>query len=94
MPPAVDKEAGRARLAELVAAFQRNEADYLRADYNETQTRTEFITPMLEAFGWDVNNQAGKPLAFREVIEEATVEVGDEGLSKRPDYELRLTRPQ
>lgn len=92
MRPAVDKEAGRARLAELVAAFQRNEADYLRADYNETQTRTEFITPMLEAFGWDVNNQAGKPLAFREVIEEATVEVGDEGLSKRPDYELRLTR--
>ena len=49
---------------------------------------------MLEAFGWDVNNQAGKPLAFREVIEEATVEAGDEGLSKRPDYELRLTRPQ
>ena len=86
------KEASRARVATLVQQFRRNEADFLRNTYNETQARTDFITPLLEAFGWDVHNVAGHPLALREVIEEATVEVGEEKLSKRPDYELRLAR--
>lgn len=86
------KEAARARVAELVRSFQRNEADYLQSSYNETQARTDFITPLLEAFGWDVHNSAGQSLALREVIEEATVEVGEERLSKKPDYELRLAR--
>ncbi len=87
-----EKEAARKRVADLVERFKRNEGDHLRATYNETQARTEFITPLLEALGWDVHNEAGHPLAFREVIEEATVEVGDERLSKKPDYELRLAR--
>ena len=83
---ATAKAAARARIAELVLGFQRNEADYLRPTYNETQARTDFITPLLAAFGWDVHNRAGHPSGLREVIEEATVDVG-EGLSKRPDYE-------
>lgn len=87
-----DKAAARIRVAELVQSFHRNESDYLSTTYNETQARTDFITPLLEAFGWDVHNAAGHPMAFREVIEEATVEVGEERLSKRPDYELRLAR--
>ena len=86
------RDDARSRIAELVARFVKNEADYLRLDYNETQARTEFITPLLEAFGWDVHNTRGHPLALREVKEEATVEVGEERLSKRPDYELRLAR--
>lgn len=86
------KVAARIRVGELVRNFHRNESDYLRTTYNETQARTDFITPLLEAFGWDVHNAAGHPMAFREVIEEATVGVGDERLSKRPDYELRLAR--
>src|ERR1035441_7917027 len=92
MTDAALRAAARARVAALVQSFQRHEADYLRATYNETQARTDFITPLLEAFGWDVHNAAGHPMAFREVIEEATVEVGEERLSKRPDYELRLAR--
>ncbi|GAA5082154.1 Eco57I restriction-modification methylase domain-containing protein [Roseibacterium beibuensis] len=86
------KKHARARVAELVERFGRNESDYLDAGYNETQARTEFITPLLEAFGWDVHNRRAQPLTYREVIEEATVEVGEERLSKRPDYELRLAR--
>ena len=86
------KAAARARVASLVQSFQRHEADYLRATYNETQARTDFITPLLEAFGWDVHNAAGQPLGLREVIEEATVDVAEERLSKKPDYELRLAR--
>lgn len=87
-----EKECARAQVADLVANFRLNSADYLRASYNETQARTDFITPLLEAFGWDVHNRKRLPSAFREVVEEATVEVGEERLSKRPDYELRLAR--
>jgi len=86
------KAAARARVAELVRNFLRNKTDYLWATYNETQARTDFITPLLEAFGWDVHNTKGQSLALREVIEEATVEIGEERLSKKPDYELRLAR--
>lgn len=87
----IAKAATRARIAELVRNFERNEADYLRPIYNETQVRTDFITPLLAAFGWDVHNAARHPHGLREVIEEATVDIG-EGFSKRPDYELRLAR--
>ncbi|ASW10868.1 Eco57I restriction-modification methylase domain-containing protein [Rhizobium sp. 11515TR] len=92
MTDATLKAAARIRVGELVQSFRRNETDYLRAVYNETQARTDFITPLLAAFGWDVHNAAGQPLGLREVIEEATVEVGEEKLSKKPDYELRLAR--
>lgn len=92
MTVAAQKAAARARIAELVANFKRNEADYLSTAYNETQARTDYITPLLAAFGWDAYNAMGQPLGLREVLEEATVEVGEEKLSKRPDYELRLAR--
>jgi len=88
----MDKERAKTLVAELVNGFRRNSADYLRPTYNETQARTDFITPLLEAFGWDVHNRDGLPSAYREVVEEATVEVGEEKLSKKPDYELRLAR--
>ena len=86
------KAAARLRIAEMVRNFRLNEADYLQDTYNETQVRTDFITPLLEALGWDVRNIARQPLSWREVIEEATVEVGEERISKKPDYELRLAR--
>ena len=63
------KERARTQVVELVERFRRNEADYLQAGYNETQARTEFITPLLEAFGWDVHNRRAQPLIYREVIE-------------------------
>lgn len=91
MDEATAKAAARVRIADLVKSFRRNEIDYMNAAYNETQARTDFITPLLAAFGWDVYNGAGHPTGLREVIEEATVDIG-EGLSKRPDYELRLAR--
>ena len=87
-----NKAAALARVAGLVENFRQNEADYLSEAYNETQARTDFISPLLQALGWDVYNTKRQPLRLREVIEEATVEVGEERLSKRPDYELRLAR--
>lgn len=88
------KEEAREQVRRLVQDFRRNVAEYTRAGtaYNETQARTDFITPLIEAFGWDVHNQKRLPLDLREVFEEATVEVGEERLSKKPDYEIRLAR--
>ena len=92
MSDSAAKAEARARVAGLVAAFKHNEGDYVSAAYNETQARTDFISPLLAAFGWDVLNARGHQLALREVIEEPTVEVGEERVNKRPDYELRLAR--
>lgn len=94
MSPTTPREAARGRVRELAQQFARNEGDYTRTgtSYNETQARTDFITPLLEALGWDVHNRQGQPLDLREVIEEATVEVGEEKQSKKPDYELRVAR--
>jgi type I restriction-modification system DNA methylase subunit len=89
-----NNEEARARVRLLVHDFHRHVAEYTKPGtaYNETQVRTDFITPLIEAFGWDVHNQKGHSLDLREVFEEATVEVGEERLSKKPDYELRLAR--
>jgi len=86
---------GTMELQNLVKKFQNNEAEYLLADYNETQTRTHFITPLLECFGWDVLNKKSLPFKYREVTEEAPLAVQDheEELSnKRPDYEMKIAR--
>ena len=84
------REEAREQVRILVRDFRRNAAEYTKAGtaYNETQARTDFITPLIEAFGWDVHNQKRLPLDLREVFEEATVEVGEERLSKKS----RITR--
>lgn len=89
-----NREKAREHVRELVGKFRRNLGDLIKSEsaYNETQTRTDFISPFLQALGWDVYNERGQPLDLREVIEEPTVEVGAERLSKKPDYELRLAR--
>ena len=85
------KASALARVADLVENFRQNQTDYLSEAYNETQTRTDFISPLLEAFGWDVYNTQRQPLRLREVIEEATVEVGEERHSKRWKFVKMLT---
>ena len=88
------REEALARVRQIIGSFRVNEAAYTTSNskYNETQVRTDYITPLLEAFGWDVYNKSSKPLDLRDVYEEATVEVGEEKLSKKPDYELRVAR--
>jgi hypothetical protein len=94
MPLPADRGEARKRVTELVAKFRQNLNDYIKGDslYNETQARTDFISPLIQALGWDIYNDRAQPLDLREVIEEPTVEVGPERLSKKPDYELRLAR--
>lgn len=76
----------------LVAQFAVHEPDYMADAYNETQARSDFITPLLAALGWDVRNLKTQPPSLREVVEEANVIIDDASPSRKPDYELRLAR--
>src|ERR1035438_3309075 len=88
------REESKKAIHELIKKYAPNSPAYTASGstYNETQARTDFITPLLEALGWDVRNTNHYPEDQRDVIEEATVEVGPEKLSKKPDYELRVAR--
>ena len=75
-------------LASLVANFESETDYYLSKAYPEAQARVDFITPLFEALGWDVENEAGLPHLARDVI----VERGEADTTGRPDYNFRLNR--
>ena len=82
------KEAAYQKIAELVHRFSEQFASYKNVEYNETQTRRDFIDPFFKALGWDIDNQQGYAEAYREVIHEDKVKVGT--ATKAPDYSFRI----
>ena len=52
-------------LGELVERFERNRGSYRSSQYNETETRREFIDPFFKALGWDIDNEQGYAKAER-----------------------------
>lgn len=74
----------------LVDKYHSDRKSYLIGTYNETQLRSDFIDPLLHCIGWDVNNDTGKTLFLRDVIQEESIEVDDETHKKNPDYTLRI----
>jgi type I restriction-modification system DNA methylase subunit len=83
------KEIAYIKIEELVTRFTDQIASYKKSDYNETQTRRDFIDPFFKALGWDVDNENGNAEAYREVIHEDRVKVGK--ATKAPDYSFRLS---
>ncbi|MCX5769271.1 MAG: Eco57I restriction-modification methylase domain-containing protein [Candidatus Hydrogenedentes bacterium] len=75
-------------VADLVDRFHRNRDAYLSGEYNETQVRREFIDPMFESLGWDMNNCQGYAEAYKDVIHEDAIKIG--GATKAPDYCFRV----
>lgn len=55
------------------------------SENNEQECRDEFISPLLECFGWDVSNKQGKLPQYKDVVVEKFSNVRD-----RPDYTLTL----
>ena len=53
------KEAAYNKIEELVIRFTEQIDSYKKSDYNETQTRRDFIDPFFKALGWDVDNENG-----------------------------------
>ena len=75
-------------LTRLVKNFDRNLASYTSGAYNEAQVRAEFIDPMFELLGWDVQNKAGNAEAYKDVIHEDAIQIG--GTTRAPDYCFRI----
>ena len=74
----------------LVQKYHTNRDAYLKADYNETQLRTDFLDPLFEMLGWDIKNNQGKPTNEREVLVEEALRGDSRSNTKKPDYTFRL----
>ncbi len=77
-----------AKVLELVERFDRNLDAYKQGKYNETQVRREFIDPFFKALGWDVDNEQGYAEAYKDVVHEDAIKVGQ--ATKAPDYCFRI----
>jgi predicted type IV restriction endonuclease len=60
----------------LVERFQDNANEYLSGRYNETQVRLDFINPLCECLGWDMENRQGYAEVYRDLIHEDAIKVG------------------
>jgi hypothetical protein len=83
-----DSSSGREALQRLVEHFGRSLPALKSSSYNETQVRREFIDPLFEALGWDVDNKQGYAEAYKDVIHEDAIKIG--GYTKAPDYCFRI----
>lgn len=81
-------EAARTSIGQLVERFVVNRDRYRSTAYNEETARSEFIGPFFEALGWDVHNRLGAAEAYKDVIHEESIKVGD--YTKAPDYTFRI----
>ena len=73
---------------ELIERFERNRDAYVSGAYNEFQLRKEFLDPLFESLGWDMQNKLGYAEAYKDVIHEDAIKVG--GFTKAPDYCFRI----
>lgn len=76
------------QIIDLVNRFERNYESYKSGNYNETQTRREFIDPFFEALGWDVSNKQGYAEAYKDVVHEYSQKTTD--TTEAPDYLFRI----
>lgn len=74
----------------LVEKYKAQRDNCLKASYNETQLRNDFIDPFLKCLGWDVDNEKGKSHILRDVIQEEFIQIQEEQTKKTPDYTLRI----
>src|SRR5205809_7837429 len=75
-------------IRELTERFERHLATYRSPQYNETQLRREFLDPFFKALGWDIDNEQGYAEAYKVVIHEDAIKVGE--ATKAPDYCFRI----
>ncbi len=78
------KEEAFQKIKLLVDRFNEQLPYYKKGDYNETQTRREFIDPFFKALGWDIDNEQGLAEAYKDVIHEYKLKI--KASTKAPDY--------
>lgn len=72
----------------LIRDFQAKESYYLNHEYQEAETRRDFIDKFFIALGWDVYHDVQKNPYEQEVKVESGIEI--EGRHKRADYSFSL----
>lgn len=73
-------------LHRLIEQFKKSIELYKKpSENNEQECRDEFISPLLECFGWDVSNKQGKLPQYKDVVVEKFANQRD-----KPDYTLTL----
>jgi hypothetical protein len=72
----------------LIQRFHDNRDAYKSTHYNEAQLRFEFLDPLFLALGWDVYNKDGLAEAYKDVVHEDAIKVGE--ATKAPDYCFRI----
>jgi len=76
------------QLRNIVSLFSANIAQYKRSQYDEANTRTDFIDKFFTLLDWDIANNQGFSESYREVVREDKVKIDDS--KKAPDYSFRI----
>jgi adenine-specific DNA-methyltransferase len=76
------------QLKALIALFEANIAQYKSPQYDEANTRTDFIDKFFALLDWDIANNQGFSESYREVVREDKVKI--DGSQKAPDYSFRI----
>jgi len=76
------------KIKELVDKFDFNIQQYKNKNYDEANTRVDFIDLFFEALGWDVSNKSGYAEQYREVVREDKIKIQKK--TKAPDYCFRI----
>lgn len=77
-------------IKDLITKYEVNRKTYLKANYNETQLRTDFLDPFFTLLGWGITNKKGKSTNEREVLVEEALKADANSNTKKPDYTFRL----
>jgi len=88
MKHSMTKEQAKIEIEKLVQRFEFHIDEYKNSDYNETQTRRDFIDPFFKTLGWDIDNEQDYAESYREVIHEDKIKIA--GATKAPDYSFRI----
>lgn len=75
-------------IIDLVERFEREIDVFKSTSYNEAQLRREFLDPFFKALGWDIDNTQGYAEAYKDVIHEDSIRIGE--ATKAPDYCFRI----
>jgi type I restriction-modification system DNA methylase subunit len=76
------------QLNALVSLFSANIAQYKSGQYDEANTRIDFIDKFFTLLDWDIANSQGFSESYREVVREDKVKI--DGSKKAPDYSFRI----
>jgi hypothetical protein len=76
------------QLKTLINLFAANVAQYKSYQYDEANTRTDFIDKFFALLDWDIANNQGFSEVYREVVREDKVKI--DGSQKAPDYSFRI----